>query len=80
MVDAPYTVGDAMAAGWPADEAKAFSTFMTLVNRRVESVTGLGVLDFPDWHWADAFKDRLSVSDTVVMFLSDMEAEGEWGG
>jgi len=76
MVEAPYTVEDAMKLGWKADKAKAFSEFMTKVNRRVEQKTGLGVLDFPDWHWADAFSSQCSPAETVAMFLSDMKEDG----
>lgn len=76
MVDAPYTVEEAMKLGWEADKAKAFSEFMTKVNQRVEMETGLSVLDFPDWHWADAFSSQCCPAETVAMFLSDMEEEG----
>jgi hypothetical protein len=64
--------------GWQGSEAEAFSLFMELVNQRVERKTGLSILDFPDWHWADAFTSEVSSQDAAEMFISDMIEEGEF--
>lgn len=64
--------------GWEGAEAEAFSLFMELTNKIVERKTGLSILDFPDWEWADAFHSQTSSSDAAEMFISDMMEQGEW--
>ena len=75
-ISAMYSVRDAEEAGWEGQQALYFATFMNAVNQRVVMATGLTILDFSDWGWAEAFQNGGSVDDVACNFLADMW-EGE---
>ena len=53
-----------------------FALWLSLANKRVRRLTGVGVFDLEDWRWRDTYDAGESPKEAVAEFLD----EGGWWG
>jgi hypothetical protein len=53
-----------------------FALWLSLVNKRCTTVTGLGVFDLEDWRWRDAYDSGASPKDALEDFMVETDLFG----